>query len=144
MAMPTPGADATQPAAKRSHVFTDPRVNQALAQRARQQAIADQQAAKDAHYLDVNAQKEANYLETKRQADAESNVNHALNQLRGGNQRVNAQLRTIAREHGWGKTEMDYAENRLGRRIFPRPAQPAASTPGQPETPATLADETSQ
>ena len=159
-ATPTPTADTTQPtaarpAAKRSHVIRDPRVNQVLEQRARQQAIADQQAAKDAHYLEVNAQKNANYLETKRQAnadflatkrqaDAESNVNHALNQLKGGNQRINAQLRKIAQEHGWGKTEMDYAENKLGRRIFHRPTQPAADTPDQMETPAAPADETSQ
>lgn len=152
-ATPTPRANAMQPpaarpAAKRNHVFTDPRVNQVLAQRARQQAIADQQAAKDAHYqevnLEVNARKEANYLATKRQADAESNVNHALNQLQGSNQVINARLRTIARERGWGKMEMDYAENRLGRRIFHRPAQPAAGTPDQPETPAAPADGTSQ
>lgn len=170
-ATPTSEANATQPAAaqptaKRNHVFKDPRVNQVLALRARQQAIADQQATKDAHYLEVNAQKNANYLETKRQAnadflatkrqanadflatkrqaDAESNVNHALNQLQGGNQRINAQLRTIAQEHGWGKTEMDYAENKLGRRIFHRPTQPEASTPDQMETPAAPTDETSQ
>ena len=159
-AAPTPGANATQPAAarpaaKRNHVFRDPRVNQVLEQRARQQAIADQQASKDAHYLEVNARKEANFLETKRQADAdylatkrqadaESNVNHTLNQLRGSNQVINAQLRNIAREHGWGKTEMDYAENRLGRRIFPRPAQPTADTPDQPEPPTAPADGTSQ
>lgn len=174
-ATPTPTADTTQPtaarpAAKRSHVIRDPRVNQVLAQRARQQAIADQQAAKDAHYqevnLEVNARKEANYLATKRQAnadfletkrqanadflatkrqaDAESNVNHALNQLQGSNQVINARLRTIAREHGWGKTEMDYAENKLGRRIFHRPTQPEASTPDQMEPPATLANGTSQ
>ncbi|MBQ5558104.1 MAG: hypothetical protein IIT36_05930, partial [Aeriscardovia sp.] len=59
-------------------------------------------------------------------------------------QRINAQLRTIAQEHGWGKTEMDYAENKLGRRIFTRPAQPAASMPSQQEPPAAPADETSQ
>lgn len=163
-ATPTPTADATQPAAarpaaKRSHVFTDPRINQVLAQRARQQAIADQQASKDAHYLEVNRQRKiqeeavhlatqhqdrAENLAAKRQANAEFNVNYALNQLQGSNQVINAQLRRIAQERGWGKTEMDYAENRLGRRIFPRPEQPAAGTPDQPETPATPADETSQ
>ncbi|MBQ5557088.1 MAG: hypothetical protein IIT36_00545, partial [Aeriscardovia sp.] len=158
-ATPTPGANAARPAAKRNHVFRDPRVDQVLALRARQQTITDQQAAKDAHYLEVNRQRKvqeeavhlatqhqdrAENLAAKRQANAEFNVNYALNQLQGSNQVINARLRTIARERGWGKMEMDYAENRLGRRIFLRPAQPAAGTPGQSETPAAPADGTSQ